>query len=86
MTTAVVTTPPISAAAPTMDSPRHDRRTTVQLRFIARLGASVSLAIGTVVLVGYVFRWAPVVQLRPSFPPMYPNTALAFLVGGLASS
>ena len=85
MTTAVVTAPPIRAAAPTLDSPRHDRETTVQLRFIARLGASVSLAIGTVVLVGYVFRWAPVVQLRPSWPPMYPNTALAFFVGGLAS-
>jgi hypothetical protein len=46
--------------------------------------AGIPIVTGTTVLVGYVLRWKSAVQLYPSLPPMYPNAALAFIVGGLS--
>ncbi len=68
-----------------LDRPRHVVGISVRLVLASKVAAVLSLAIGGLVLVGYVARWRWAVQLYPTLPPMYPNAALVFVIGGLAA-
>jgi hypothetical protein len=68
-----------------LDRPRHLVGLAAILARVSRICAIASVAIGIVVVAGYTFRWAWAVQIHPSLPPMYPNTALGFTVGGLSA-
>jgi hypothetical protein len=71
--------------APALDRPRHAPGLSAALVAASRVAAVVAIAIGSLVLAGYLFRIGWAVQLRRSLPPMYPNTALGFVIGGLAA-
>ena len=68
-----------------VDRPRFVVGLTFQLVAISRVAAASTALLGLGVLAGYVMRWKAAVQLYPSLPPMYPNAALAFLVGGASA-
>jgi Stage II sporulation protein E (SpoIIE) len=51
---------------------------------LSLFAAGLPILTGVAVLVGYVLRWKLAVRLYPSLPPMYPNTAVGFIVGGLS--
>ncbi|MFN8023898.1 MAG: SpoIIE family protein phosphatase [Acidimicrobiales bacterium] len=80
---------PVPALAD-LDRPLHLVGLPALLRVVSRVTAAATVAIGAWVLCGYVLRWRLAVELHPSLPPMYPNTAIAFVVAGssalLASS
>ena len=50
----------------------------------SKVAAVAAASIGCFVLFGYVTRWSTAVRLLPSLPPMYPSTALSFVVLGTA--
>ena len=70
---------------PDLDRPLHVVGLPDVLRNVARACAVLSIAIGTVVLFGYVTRWAAAVELYRTLPPMYPNAALGFVIGGCSA-
>ena len=51
---------------------------------LARLTGFLSLALGTVVLVGWYLHEPALIQVNPAFVPMQYNAALGFALGGLA--
>ncbi|MCX6520603.1 MAG: PP2C family protein-serine/threonine phosphatase [Actinobacteria bacterium] len=67
---------------PDLDRPLHVVGLPDVLRHVARACAVLSIAIGAVVLFGYLARWAAAVELYRTLPPMYPNAALGFVIGG----
>lgn len=69
----------------TIDRPLHLVGLAAVLRVVAQVAAASSVAIGGAVLVGYTFRWRRVVELHPSLPPMYPNAAVGFVLGGVCA-
>jgi len=79
-----VITEPAPALAD-LDRPLHLVGLPAWLRAVSRLTAGLTVAIGTWVLFGYLVRWRLAVELHPSLPPMYPNTAVAFVIGGLSA-
>lgn len=68
-----------------LDRPKHLVNLSNRLMLLSRVAALLTAAIGALVLAGWVFRWSTAVQLHGSLPPMYPNTALSFTVGGIAA-
>ena len=68
-----------------VDRPRFVVSLTVRLVRASRVSAALAALIGVIVLGGYGLRWKTAVQVYPSLPPMYPNAALAFLVGGASA-
>lgn len=50
----------------------------------SKVAAVAAASIGCFVLFGYLTRWSTAVRLLPSLPPMYPSTALSFVVLGTA--
>ena len=73
------------AAFSDLDRPRFLVAASARLVLLSRLAAALAAAIGFLVLVGYQARSTALVQLYPSLPPMYPNAAIAFVVGGVAA-
>lgn len=65
------------------DRPEHLALFGTRLLGVARRLALGVSALGAIVLGGYLVRSAAVVKLWHSLPPMYPNAAVGFLVGGL---
>ncbi len=63
---------------------RPGQRSSRRLHAIGTGLAWFSGAIGAAVLIGYVTRLEWVVEIAPSLPPMYPNTALALVAGSVA--
>jgi serine phosphatase RsbU (regulator of sigma subunit) len=55
------------------------------LRAASRVSGIAVILIGTSVLFGYAIRWRLAVELHPSLPPMYPNAALGFVLGGISA-
>jgi len=51
---------------------------------LARIAGILSLALGTIVLLGWYLREPALIQVNPAFVPMQYNTALGFALGGLA--
>ncbi|MGB5299899.1 MAG: response regulator [Thiogranum sp.] len=51
---------------------------------LTRLAGLVSLALGTLVLLGWYLHEPALIQVNPAFVPMQYNTALGFALGGLA--
>jgi PAS domain S-box-containing protein len=51
---------------------------------LSRLAGFVSLALGTLVLLGWYLHEPALIQVNPAFVPMQYNTALGFALGGLA--
>jgi sensor domain CHASE-containing protein len=51
--------------------------------FIAAVGCAITL-FGALVLVGWHLHWVALIQLHPGYPPMQYNTALCFILAGLA--
>ena len=68
-----------------VDRPRFGFNLTFRLVVLSRSAAGASTLIGAAVLTGYVTRWKLLIQVHPSLPPMYPNTALALLIGGASA-
>lgn len=67
-----------------IDRPRHRVGMQQRLLFVSRLCGVGSAVTGFVVLAGYLERWPWAIRLWDSLPPMYPNAALGFLIGGLS--
>ena len=80
-----VRAPGLPGAPGDLDRPRHLVGISARLVLASKGAAALSVVIGGLVLVGYVARWRWAVQLYPTLPPMYPNAALVFVVGGLAA-
>ncbi|MEX0846911.1 MAG: PP2C family protein-serine/threonine phosphatase [Ilumatobacteraceae bacterium] len=68
-----------------LDRPRHLVGLSAWLARVSRIAAVAAIAVGVVALLGYIFRWTWAVQIHRSLPPMYPNTALGFTIGGFAA-
>ncbi len=68
-----------------LDRPLHLVGLPAVLRAASRAAAVLCLLIGVSVLAGYAFRWRAAVELHPSLPPMYPNAALGFVLGGVSA-
>jgi PAS domain S-box-containing protein len=51
---------------------------------LSKLAGLVSLALGTLVLLGWYLHEPALIQINPAFVPMQYNTALGFALGGLA--
>lgn len=71
--------------APHLDGPLHIVGMPAVLRAVSLAAAIGSVAIGAWVLFGYAIRWQTAVQLHGSLPPMYPNAAVGFVVGGASA-
>ena len=71
--------------APELDRPMHLVGMPAALRGMSRGAAIGSISIGALVLFGYVVRWRTAVQLHSSLPPMYPNAAVGFVLGGASA-
>lgn len=54
------------------------------LRRVSRLCAAAAIAIGALVLAGWLFDVRLLMQVLPGQVAMVPNTALGFLLAGLA--
>jgi two-component system cell cycle sensor histidine kinase/response regulator CckA len=51
---------------------------------ISRVCAAITIAVGALVLVGWTFDVSLLMRLSPRFAPMVPNTAVAFMLIGIA--
>ena len=51
---------------------------------LARVAGILSLALGAIVLLGWYLHEPALIQVNPAFVPMQYNTALGFVLGGLA--
>jgi signal transduction histidine kinase len=67
---------------PSPDRPGSLYRLSEVLSRTSAVLAVLVVALGLVVLAGFVVRSAAVVRLRPGLPPMYPNAAIGFVAGG----
>jgi len=76
---------PDATVGPALDRPLHLVGLPAALRNVARACALLTIAIGAVALFGYVTRWAAAVELYRTLPPMYPNAALGFVIGGTSA-
>ncbi|MFN0029028.1 MAG: PP2C family protein-serine/threonine phosphatase [Acidimicrobiales bacterium] len=56
----------------------------LKVQRLAQWLAASAMVVGAAVLMGYLVHNERVVQLSPSLPPMYPNTAIALICGGVA--
>ena len=59
-------------------------KTSSQRVLLAKLSGFWGVLIGITVIIGWYAHWASVVQVLPSLPPMKFNTALSFIICGLA--
>ena len=76
---------PAVAAPEALDRPDRLTTLTLSLLRVGRGAAVLAMGVGLAVLIGYAARVGRIVQLRPSLPPMYPNTAIALLCAGASS-
>ena len=67
-----------------IDQPNHLIALANNLAKMSLIAAQLAVMIGAVVLVGYATREASIVQLYHSLPPLYPNAALGFVIGGVS--
>lgn len=68
-----------------LDRPLHLVGLPATLRAVSRTAALAAMLIGASVLFGYVVEWRLAVELHPSLPPMYPNAAIGFVLGGVGA-
>ena len=85
MTSTVISDRAFPRRTTTIDRPAHAVGVWTWVWMTSRVAALVSTAFGLFVLVGYLVRWQWAVELSPSLPPMYPNAALGFAVGGMSA-
>ncbi|MEZ5409497.1 MAG: PP2C family protein-serine/threonine phosphatase [Acidimicrobiales bacterium] len=70
---------------PALALPRQRAADTRRLQQVGNALAWVVMGVGLLVLVGYAVDNDRIVELSPSLPPMYPNTAIGLALGGAAA-